>query len=151
MNDELLIKFLLNETSEDENVAVKTWLSATAENAIYFAQMEQIWKISKLPTVDVDEEIAWRKFRVKADALPKKTAIVKPLKRNYNWISIAAVLLIAIGSWSVYTCSDQQLTQISARATKLSPKCCPMDLNLPSISSLKSAMPATLKTIEMCV
>ncbi|TKC13183.1 DUF4974 domain-containing protein [Pedobacter polaris] len=105
MNDELLIKFLLKETNEEENAEVQNWLSASTENATYFAQFEKIWDASddlNEQTV-VDENEAWVKFKAKTVAIPvKKETIVKPLKRNYTWLKIAAVFVIAIGTWSAY-------------------------------------------------
>jgi ferric-dicitrate binding protein FerR (iron transport regulator) len=104
MNDEILIKFLLKETSNTESEAVNTWLLAKPENAAYYTQFEKIWNTSKdLQTENtIDENTAWLKFKAKADAI-KPQPIVKPLKGNYNWLSIAAIFLLAIGSWSVYT------------------------------------------------
>lgn len=105
MNDELLIKFLLKETSEDENTIVNDWLLASPENVAQFAQFEKIWNASKqlAATSEVDEEQAWLKFKAKADALPTAQTIVKPLKRNHLWLRIAAVLVVAFASWSLYT------------------------------------------------
>lgn len=105
MNDELLIKFLLKETSEDENTIVNDWLLDKPENVAQFAQFEKIWDASKqlAATSEVDEEQAWLKFKAKADALPAAQPIVKPLKRNHLWLRVAAVLVVAFASWSLYT------------------------------------------------
>lgn len=105
MNDELLIKFLLKETSEDENTIVNDWLLASPANAAQLAQFEKIWNASKqlAATSQVDEEQAWLKFKAKADALPVAQPIVKSLKRNHLWLRIAAVLVVAFSVWSLYT------------------------------------------------
>ena len=105
MNDELLIKFLLKETSEDENTIVNDWLLASPANAAQLAQFEKIWNASKqlAATSQVDEEQAWLKFKAKADALPVAHTIVKPLKRNHLWLRVAAVLVLAFSAWSLYT------------------------------------------------
>ena len=105
MNDELLIKFLLKETSEDENTIVNDWLLASPANAAQLTQFEKIWNASKqlAATSQVDEEQAWLKFKAKADALPVAQPIVKPLKRNHLWLRIAAVLVVAFSVWSLYT------------------------------------------------
>ncbi|KQB99791.1 FecR family protein [Pedobacter sp. Hv1] len=105
VNDELLIKFLLKETSEDENTIVNDWLLENPENVAQFAQLEKIWNASKQLAAksEVNEEQAWLKFKAKADALPAAQTIVKPLKRNNLWLRIAAVLVVAIASWSLYT------------------------------------------------
>lgn len=107
MNDEILIKFLLKETNEEENRQVNQWLAADGENAKYFAQLQKIWEASgnMAPQDEPDVEAAWLKFKAKADALPAQPAsTVKPLKaRSQSWLRIAAVLVLAVGAWMAYT------------------------------------------------
>lgn len=102
MTDELLIKFLLNETSEEEGLAVQAWLEADPSNQVYFGQFEKIWKAGKKLAVSstVDEQQAWLKFREKA---ANHEAIVRPLKPNLNWLKIAAILVMIGGIWMTYT------------------------------------------------
>lgn len=122
MNDELLIKFLLKETGEDENNLVNQWLAEGEENASYFAQLERLWQASGnlAPKEEVDVEAAWLKFKAKADALPSQEApTVKPLKRNYTWLRIAAVLVLAIGAWTVYSLLQPTYIQLSPSAQVL--------------------------------
>lgn len=97
MNDEMLIRFLLKESSSTEQVIVQDWLSSSTANASYFAQLEKIWQTSKDLQVlhEVDVEAAWMKFKGKTIAQVK----VRPL---FTWLRIAAALLIAIGTWAVY-------------------------------------------------
>lgn len=106
MNDEILIKFLLKETNEEENRQVNQWLAADGENAKYFAQLQKIWEASGniAPQDEPDVEVAWLKFKAKADALPAQAVpIVKPLKaRSQSWLRIAAVLVLAVGAWMAY-------------------------------------------------
>lgn len=103
MTDELLIKFLLKETSEEENTAIQEWLAADPANISSFIQFEKIWEAGKTlaPQSKVDEEQAWNKFREKTSQL-KKEAVVLPLKKNYIWLKVAAVFVLAIGAWTLY-------------------------------------------------
>lgn len=98
MNDELLIKFLLQETSEEENIAVQEWLAADEANMRHFIQFEKIWTASKKLHTEsnVDETLAWNKFK-------EKTVQIQPLKKNYSWLRVAAVFLLAIGIWATYS------------------------------------------------
>lgn len=129
MNDELLIKFLLKETSEEENIAVTQWLADDEGNLASFTQFSKIWEASKkLGAVSrVDENIAWNKFQEKASALPKEkisphftkeTATVIPLKEtrsNYSWLKIAAIFVLAVGSWLLYnTFKPSSYTELAA-------------------------------------
>lgn len=120
MTDELLIKFLLKESTPAEDTLVNEWLNAATANQDYFAQLQKIWEVSKNldPKSKVDEEEAWTKFKrrtVIQSKAPKATL-------NHYWLKIAAVLVIAFGAWSVYrvlgpnayqelSASDQVLVQ----------------------------------------
>lgn len=118
MNDELLIKFLLNESNSNENDEVNTWLALSNENAIYLAQLEKIWveskKLSRKSEVDVDA--AWVKFKSTANAVP----VVK-LKSTRIWMRIAAVFVLALSSITFYTLyKNRGYTDLTASTQVLS-------------------------------
>lgn len=102
MKDELLIKFLLKETSEAENTAVQNWLTANTANRSRFLQFEKIWNASRNLAVNsnADEEQAWQKFKERAATLKKKP-IVHPLN-NYRWLAVAAMIALVAGTWFTY-------------------------------------------------
>lgn len=106
MTDEILIKFLLKETSDEENRAVEKWLAADPAHVSEFLELEKIWESSQLlaPKSTVNEAEAWISFqdKVKKKKQEKETAVIVPLRRNYTWISVAAVFLLAFGSWMLY-------------------------------------------------
>lgn len=100
MNDELLIKFLLNQSNSTENDEVNNWLSLAEENPIYLAQLQKIWVQSeKLKSKsDVDVEAAWLKFKGSVNA--------KPIAKLRIWntrLRIAAMLALAVSSVTLYT------------------------------------------------
>ncbi|HMI04726.1 MAG TPA: FecR domain-containing protein [Pedobacter sp.] len=106
MTDELLIKFLLNETSEEEGITVQAWLEADSSNQAYFGQFEKIWKAGKKLAVlsTVNEQQAWLKFKERTS---KRTtgspeAIIRPLKQSLSWLKIAAILILIGGIWMTY-------------------------------------------------
>lgn len=102
MNDELLIKFLLKETSEEESITVQNWLNAAPSNKNYFLQFEKIWASSKKLSAQskISEEDAWLRFKEKTGS---KQAVTHKLKPKYNWLKIAASFLLVAAGWSVYT------------------------------------------------
>lgn len=102
MKDELLIKYLLKESTEDENAAVRNWLSADAANEVYYLQFEKIWNAGKNLAVKstLDEEQAWQKFKDKTVAV-KKEAVTHPLNK-YTWIKVAAMITLVAGIWFGY-------------------------------------------------
>ena len=99
MNDEILIKFLLNESNSEENDEVNTWLALADENHVYLAQLQKIWLESEKLKVksEVDTDAAWLNFKSRVDVKP----IVK-LKIWNSRLRIAAMLALAISSVALY-------------------------------------------------
>jgi transmembrane sensor len=102
--DELLIKYLLNETSTEENSEVLRWIAENPANKTYYDHFKQIWEISKKlePASTIDEEQAWKKFKDRVSVPVGPEAKVVPLRYKYGWLKIAAIFLIAAGIWSTY-------------------------------------------------
>lgn len=102
MTDELLIKFLLKETSEEESIAVQNWIDADPSNKDHFLKFEKIWISSKNLSVQsaVNENEAWLRFKQKT--VERKQPTVKKLNPIKSWIKIAAALFIIAAGWSVY-------------------------------------------------
>lgn len=95
MNDELLIKYLLEETSEQENSKVKQWLEADPDHQKQYEQMRWLWESSKtaLHNSKVDENLAWEKFKARRGSAPK--TIQFPL-----WLrGVAAVFAVLSIGW----------------------------------------------------
>jgi ferric-dicitrate binding protein FerR (iron transport regulator) len=106
MNDDLLIKYLLKETTEEENREVQDWLAADSLNQKHFNDFELIWQQSKNLTITstIDENDAWKRFQGKLTK--KQTAReenIKPLWQNPFWRNIAAAILLVTGTWFIYT------------------------------------------------
>ncbi|WP_461789532.1 FecR family protein [Pedobacter sp.] len=101
MKDELLIKFLLKETSNEEKEAVQSWIAVNSENEKYYQQFERIWNESAAlaQQSDVDEELAWQKFKQRING---NKAAVKKMPISSYWLRIAAVFMLCIGAWLSY-------------------------------------------------
>ncbi|RYG22247.1 MAG: DUF4974 domain-containing protein [Chitinophagaceae bacterium] len=118
MNDELLIKFLLNESNSEENDEVNKWLALDKENAIYLTQLEKIWVESKKLAVksEVDVETAWTTFKARTNVKP----VVK-LKILNTRLRIAALLALAISSVGLYAIfKSAGYTDLNANAAVIS-------------------------------
>lgn len=96
MNDELLIKYLLKETSEDENILVKRWLEAHPDHQKEYEQMKWVWDRSKdsLQSSEVDENLAWEKFKTKRDQRSGSLRLLPVWMR-----AVAAVFTIMVIGW----------------------------------------------------
>jgi ferric-dicitrate binding protein FerR (iron transport regulator) len=106
MNDDLLINYLLKETTEDENRQVQQWLAADPANKKHFEGFELIWRQSKNLALNstVNENDAWNRFENRlAEKKTEEKTIVKPLWQNTYWRNIAAAILLVAGTWFVYT------------------------------------------------
>jgi ferric-dicitrate binding protein FerR (iron transport regulator) len=120
MNDELLIKFLLKETTAEENQQVQDWLAASEENAAYFAQFARIWNESATLSdlTAVNEEAAWQRFKNRV-AQKEAPAPVTKLKPNTVWLRIAAVVALCFGAWLAYQQFSNQYTQLASNGAVL--------------------------------
>jgi transmembrane sensor len=114
ITDDILIKFLLNESSAEESTAVRQWMDEDSSNREHYAQIEHIWTSSKklAKTSEVDEEKAWMKFQQRvstgiksnqSEAGPQevqqtRAAVVRPLNPGFRWIRIAAVFVLIVGA-----------------------------------------------------
>jgi transmembrane sensor len=105
MTDELLMKFLLKESTVEENEKVEKWLHAAEANKKHFTQVETIWQLSNTLKNESkrDEHLAWTSFKSRRESLKPHGGTVKPLNAPRFWLKIAAVLFIAVSGWIVYS------------------------------------------------
>lgn len=106
INEDILIKFILGEATEEEGLKVKSWITKSPEHKRHYDHYKTIWETSKLvaPGSPVDENEAWERFKRKqADQNRELTNKVKPLKQRIHqsfWLKGAAILvLISLGLW----------------------------------------------------
>ncbi len=99
IDDELLVKYLLGESTVDENIAVEQWINEDEINQKYYNDFKTIWEESKqfAYTSRVDEEASWQRFRNRIQTVPTKNAEVKSIN-SFSWIKIAAMIVIIAGA-----------------------------------------------------
>ncbi|GGE46225.1 FecR family protein [Pedobacter psychrotolerans] len=102
MDDELLAKFLLKESSEEEDKQVRYWLDAAEANQKYFAQLKTIWQLSDTLKNGKkrDENQAWESFKKRREN--QNTEKIKTWKLQTIWLKVAAVFVVAVGCWLMY-------------------------------------------------
>src|SRR5690606_33041495 len=99
MDDVLLMKYLLSETSEAEAKTVRRWIAAHPDNGRYYANMRLVWDTSQslANESNADEYAAWERFVARRDDLGSTSPVAaKPLIRKMGWLRIAAMLLIGL-------------------------------------------------------
>ena len=116
IDDNLIIKYLLGEASEDEQQNVQARLKESDEYKNYFNDFKLIWTQSRSLAVhsNLSEDDAWTKFKQRTEHA-KNTS---PLHNNaYKWLKVAAVFLLLVGgclAWFITESNHktQLLTQI---------------------------------------
>jgi len=98
ISDDLLVKYMLGEATEEERLMVEAWINNNAANKKQYEDFETIWQESKqLAAIStVDESIEWQKFKERINQ-PKQTAIVKKMN-PVTWWRVAALFVIIIGA-----------------------------------------------------
>lgn len=132
MNEEKLIKYLLQESDSEETKAVQEWISEDQKNQKQFEEIEWVWNSSKilLDKSEVDENQAWQRFT----KLRNEKAAVKP-KQNQrflqsNWFRVAAaVTLLFVSAW-VYSAFLPQSGRAYFSAVKLQSDDSPIEVPL---------------------
>lgn len=104
MNDELIIKYLLQETTAEEDKAVQTWLATDPMNKKRYAELQWIWEKSKKinPTETPNTDKAWRRFKERRDSF-QSTVTKSQFLWSSPWIKVAASVALVIGFVWIFT------------------------------------------------
>ncbi|AYL95715.1 FecR family protein [Mucilaginibacter celer] len=96
--DELLTKYMLNETTPVENETISRWLEQSEDNRRYFNHFKLIWDTARnLKTESkLDPETSWAEFKQLA-ANVKPGATVRSISQPKRWLRVAAVWLAIFG------------------------------------------------------
>lgn len=105
MTDDLLVKYLLGEVTNDETELVNKWIAQSDNNRKHFEHFKLIWQESKkleaVSTVNIDD--AWERFKNRTNSTGAETTKVIDFKPAYRWQNVAAIILILICcSWFTY-------------------------------------------------
>lgn len=103
--DDLLAKFLADETDTHESDAISEWIIASEDNQKTFDHSRIIWDGAKNQQ-KVDVDAAWTKLNItkKTEIESTDNRIIKPIvKMNWlnNFLKIAAVLVVLFGLWFI--------------------------------------------------
>lgn len=125
INDDLLVKYLLDITTPMEKAAVAEWLTEKEEHQRYFEHFRLIWTESKkLAAVStVNENAAWSRFQQRVGT-NENTARIVQLDTGINWkplLRIAAVLVVLLGAagfWYLSKTNGQPMIVSSGQQIK---------------------------------
>lgn len=98
ITDELLVKYLLDEASNEEQVLLQQWLDADAANRKEYEQFRLIWEQSRQLElrITVDPDAAWERFQKRVqDVSPAETTQPKRVSL-FSFTRVAAALVLLI-------------------------------------------------------
>jgi ferric-dicitrate binding protein FerR (iron transport regulator) len=100
MMEDLLTKYMLNETTPVENETINRWLSESEDNRKYFDHFKLIWDTSRELKIEskLDPDASWAEFKQLAQNRTEVSAKVRPLNAANRWLKIAAIWLAILGS-----------------------------------------------------
>ncbi len=118
MEEELLVRFIIGETSERESAMVLEWIDRADENRSQFEKLKKVWSItadlsSPIPAeVDIDQ--AWIKVKSRidqySDIQKKHTASGRSL--TFYLTRVAAVFILGIIIFAIYRYQSGQVEQV---------------------------------------
>jgi len=120
MSDDLLVKYLLREATEQEAASVEAWINEQPQHARYYQDFKTIWeesrKLAAKSKVDVDA--AWGRFQGRVAASKKGRNMAIPTRTALG-IAAGLALLIA-GSMALFlTGREAEMIAIRSGATPL--------------------------------
>lgn len=100
INDDLLVKYLLNEATAQEQSKVQQWIAADPTHQKYYEQFKFLWEESwhLAAKSTLDENAAWHRFQSRIQSTQKKAVV----KRIPSWVSIAALFLLVASAVIFY-------------------------------------------------
>lgn len=98
--DALIRSYLDGQCSQDEALALLSWIAESEENRNYFEAFKDVWSLTdfSLDEESIDVEAALESVNQKIEAAEAETKTVQMpwLRRNYKYVSAAAVVLVAL-------------------------------------------------------
>jgi len=119
IDDALLVKYLLDESTDLEKEAVEAWMNVHSDNRKYFDHFKLIWEESKqfAALSTIDEEASWQRFRSRIKQSPVERGTVRGLNR-ISWMRIAAMFILVIGlgilALQVFTNSEPKMQVVQS-------------------------------------
>ena len=106
--DDLLVKRMLGEATEADQILVDKWLKEKEENQRYFDHFRLIWMQSEVLANEstINESEAWNRFKVRVEpAIPVISLQNRPW---FGFLKVAAIVFLTAGiGWFLYLFSIQ--------------------------------------------
>lgn len=100
--DAMILRYLDGQCSQDEALALLSWVAESEENRLYFKSFTDVWSLTdfNLDDENIDVETALEAVNLKIDEVEEHQPVVVEmpwLRRNYKLVSgIAAAVVVAL-------------------------------------------------------
>lgn len=104
IDENLLIRYILGETSDAEGQEVQSWIELSSENKLQYEEFKKVWESVESKPLDVDVDAAWQKvnIRIAGEEVVKGEPVVRQLERpRFTWYAAAAVVAL-VGLFTVF-------------------------------------------------
>ena len=118
MDEELLIRFIVGESDDNESVMVREWIDLSDENKAQFEKLRNIWSVAedpwKIEPADVNVDIAWKNLKSRIDQYSEieKKYQGKQRSLSFYFVRVAAVFVIGVLIFSIYRYQSQEFNQV---------------------------------------
>ena len=98
--DALIRSYLDGQCSQDEALVLLSWIAESEENRDYFEAFKDVWSLTDFSldeeNIDVEAALESVKQKIEEAEAEIKTIQMPWLRRNYKYVSAAAVFLVAL-------------------------------------------------------
>lgn len=123
IDEDILIRFVVGETSSDESAMVEEWVTLSNDNRSQLEQIRKTWTLTSDPVkaepAEVNVDLAWNKVKSRMVDFKEIEKKIAPKQRSigYYFVRVAAVLVIGIMVYGIiqYQFSGQNSIQIASK------------------------------------
>ena len=98
--DALIRSYLDGQCSQDEALVLLSWIAESEENRNYFEAFKDVWSLTDFSfneeSIDVEAALESVNQKIEAAEAETKTVQMPWLRRNYKYVSAAAVVVVAL-------------------------------------------------------
>jgi len=115
MDEELLIRFIVGETDDNESVMIREWIDLSDVNKAHIEKLRSVWSVTedpgKVEPAKVNVDLAWKSLKSRMDqhADIEHKYQGKQRSLSFYFVRVAAVFIIGILIFSIYKYQSQQI------------------------------------------
>jgi transmembrane sensor len=115
INDDLLVKYLLDEASATERQQVEAWLQDDPSHQQYYQHFKLILQKSELNNSDTTQD---HEALARLNERMQQEGLLSNRKPFFSWTrAVAAILILGVSTWFAYTLINQEAPAIQVQTT----------------------------------